>query len=31
MDGVLHKLLTHIAWAYRYILPEEMKKKIQEQ
>jgi len=23
----LHKLLIHIAWAYRYILPEEIKKK----
>ena len=27
IEVLLHKLITHIAWAYRYIYPEEYKKK----
>lgn len=26
VETVLHKLIVHIAWAYRYILPEEISK-----
>ena len=27
LDEVIKKLNTHITWAYRYIYPEELKKK----